>query len=122
MVEVDWRTRLDGDTYLGKAAAANPWSHHTNAWSHTLSFLFREYYVPRADIIVEILAGVVTALSVLPEVVAFALVAGINPERAIQTAMIMCPIATVFGGRPGMVTAAAGAVAVISKTVRRVRV
>ena len=79
MVEVDWRTRLDGDTYLGKAAAANPWSHPTNAWSHTLSFLFREYYVPRADIIVEILAGVVTALSVLPEVVAFALVAGINP-------------------------------------------
>lgn len=55
--------------------------------------------------------------AVLPEVVAFALVAGVTPEIAIQTSMIMSGIVTVFGGRPGMITAAAGAVAVITKRV-----
>jgi SulP family sulfate permease len=61
----------------------------------------------------EILAGLTTALALVPEVVAFALLAHISPLVGIGSAFVICLITSVFGGRPGMISGAAGSVAVV---------
>ncbi|MBD2715356.1 SulP family inorganic anion transporter [Microvirga sp. STR05] len=61
----------------------------------------------------EVLAGLTTALALVPEVVAFALLAHISPLVGIGSAFIICLITSVFGGRPGMISGAAGSVAVV---------
>ncbi|AIZ63770.1 sulfate permease [Hymenobacter sp. DG25B] len=61
----------------------------------------------------EILAGLTTALALVPEVVAFALLAHISPLVGIGSAFIICLITSVLGGRPGMISGAAGSVAVV---------
>jgi len=61
----------------------------------------------------EMLAGLTTALALVPEVVAFALLAHISPLVGIGSAFIICLITSVFGGRPGMISGAAGSVAVV---------
>ncbi|WP_139920889.1 SulP family inorganic anion transporter [Hymenobacter sp. DG01] len=61
----------------------------------------------------EILAGLTTALALVPEVVAFALLAYISPLVGIGSAFIICLLTSIFGGRPGMISGAAGSVAVV---------
>ncbi|UOQ50774.1 SulP family inorganic anion transporter [Hymenobacter cellulosivorans] len=61
----------------------------------------------------EILAGLTTALALVPEVVAFALLAHISPLVGIGSAFVICLITSIFGGRPGMISGAAGSVAVV---------
>ncbi len=59
------------------------------------------------------LAGMTVSLAMIPEVVAFAFVARIDPLMALSGAFIIGLIAAVFGGRPALISGAAGAVAVI---------
>ncbi|CAA0177609.1 SulP family inorganic anion transporter [Tenacibaculum maritimum] len=59
------------------------------------------------------LAGITVSLAMIPEVVAFAFVAQIDPLVALSGAFIIGLITAVFGGRPGLISGAAGAVAVI---------
>ena len=59
------------------------------------------------------LAGMTVSLAMIPEVVAFAFVAKINPLVALSGAFMIGLIAAIFGGRPGLISGAAGAVAVI---------
>ncbi|MCL8008997.1 SulP family inorganic anion transporter [Gelidibacter japonicus] len=61
----------------------------------------------------DILAGITVSLAMIPEVVAFAFVAQIDPLVALSGAFIVGLIAAIFGGRPGLISGAAGAVAVI---------
>ncbi|MFB0903885.1 MAG: SulP family inorganic anion transporter [Nonlabens sp.] len=61
----------------------------------------------------DILAGITVSLAMIPEVVAFAFVAGIDPLVALSGAFILGLITALFGGRPGLISGAAGAVAVI---------
>ncbi len=61
----------------------------------------------------DVLAGITTSLAMIPEVVAFAFVAQIDPLVALSGAFIIGLITAVFGGRPGLISGAAGAVAVI---------
>jgi SulP family sulfate permease len=61
----------------------------------------------------DILAGITVSLAMIPEVVAFAFVAQIDPLVALSGAFIVGLIAAVFGGRPALISGAAGAVAVI---------
>ncbi|WP_010135951.1 SulP family inorganic anion transporter [Ochrovirga pacifica] len=61
----------------------------------------------------DILAGMTVSLAMIPEVVAFAFVAQIDPLVALSGAFIIGLITAVFGGRPGLISGAAGAVAVI---------
>jgi SulP family sulfate permease len=63
---------------------------------------------------VELLAGLTAALSLVPEVVGFALVAHVNPLTGLYAAFIICLIAAIWGGRPGMISGAAGSMAVVS--------
>ncbi|WP_213806005.1 SulP family inorganic anion transporter [Granulicella sp. dw_53] len=62
----------------------------------------------------EVLAGLTAALSLVPEVVGFALVAHVNPLAGLYAAFILCLAAAIWGGRPGMISGAAGSMAVVS--------
>lgn len=60
-----------------------------------------------------ILAGLVTAIALLPEVSGFALIAGVPPLYAIFSSAITLVVLSIFGGRPAMVSAAAGSIALL---------
>ncbi|MFM1726375.1 SulP family inorganic anion transporter [Rhodococcus sp. PAM 2766] len=61
----------------------------------------------------EALAGLVTALALIPEVISFAVIAGVDPRVALYTSCIMAMTIAFVGGRPAMVSAAAGATALV---------
>ena len=61
----------------------------------------------------DILSGITVALALVPEAVAFAFVAGIDPLVGLYGAFIMGIITSLFGGRPGMISGATGAMAVV---------
>jgi len=61
----------------------------------------------------ETLAGLTVALALVPEAVAFAFVAGVNPLVGLYAAFIVGLITALFGGRPGMISGATGALAVV---------
>lgn len=61
----------------------------------------------------ELLSGLTVALALVPEAVAFAFVAGVAPLVGLYAAFIMCLVTSVFGGRPGMISGATGALAVV---------
>ena len=61
----------------------------------------------------DVLAGITTSLAMIPEVVAFAFVAQISPIVALFGAFVIGIVSASFGGRPGLISGAAGAVAVI---------
>lgn len=61
----------------------------------------------------EVLSGLTVALALIPEAVAFALIAGLSPLTGLYAAFMMGLITSVFGGRPGMISGATGAVAVV---------
>jgi SulP family sulfate permease len=60
-----------------------------------------------------ILAGLTTAFALVPECIAFALVARLNPLMGLYGAVIICTLTAVLGGRPGMISGAAGSMAVV---------
>ena len=62
---------------------------------------------------IEVLAGLTVALALVPEAVAFAFVAGVHPLVGLYAAFIVGLITSVFGGRPGMISGATGALAVV---------
>ena len=62
---------------------------------------------------IEILSGLTVALALVPEAVAFAFVAGVEPLVGLYAAFIVGLITAVFGGRPGMISGATGALAVV---------
>ncbi|MFN3299062.1 MAG: SulP family inorganic anion transporter [Sediminibacterium sp.] len=61
----------------------------------------------------EILSGLTVALALIPEAIAFALIAGLSPLTGLYAAFTIGLITSVFGGRPGMISGATGAVAVV---------
>ena len=61
----------------------------------------------------EILSGLTVALALIPEAVAFALIAGLSPLTGLYAAFTMGLVTSLFGGRPGMISGATGAVAVV---------
>ena len=61
----------------------------------------------------EILSGLTVALALIPEAVAFAILAGLEPLVGLYAAFMVGLVASVVGGRPGMISGATGAVAVV---------
>jgi len=61
----------------------------------------------------DLLSGITVALALVPEAVAFAFVAGISPVVGLYGAFIMGLVTSIFGGRPGMISGATGAMAVV---------
>jgi SulP family sulfate permease len=61
----------------------------------------------------EVLSGITVALALVPEAVAFAIIAGLSPLTGLYAAFVMGLVTSIFGGRPGMISGATGAVAVV---------
>ncbi len=61
----------------------------------------------------DILSGLTVSLALVPEAVAFAFVAGVSPVVGLYGAFMMGLITSIFGGRPGMISGATGAMAVV---------
>ncbi len=61
----------------------------------------------------EILSGLTVAIALIPEAIAFSIIAGLNPQIGLYAAFVVGLITSIFGGRPGMISGAAGAIAVV---------
>ncbi|MFZ7094344.1 SulP family inorganic anion transporter [Primorskyibacter sp. 2E233] len=77
-----------------------------------LSLMPDEKLTP-ARLRIEFLAGLTVALALVPEAVAFAFVAGVHPLVGLYAAFMVGLITALFGGRPGMISGATGALAVV---------
>jgi SulP family sulfate permease len=75
--------------------------------------LFDLHHNPEFRLKSDILSGLTVALALVPEAVAFAFVAGVDPLVGLYAAFFMGLITAVFGGRPGMISGATGAIAVV---------
>lgn len=61
----------------------------------------------------EILAGLVTAFALIPEAISFAVIAGVDPKMGLYGSFILAISLAIIGGRPAMITGAAGATALV---------
>ena len=75
--------------------------------------MFKLGCASRACVQNEILSGLTVALALVPEAVAFAFVAGVEPLVGLYAAFMVGLLAAIFGGRPGMISGATGAMAVV---------
>jgi len=67
----------------------------------------------KVDYKIEILSGLTVALALVPEAIAFALIPGFSPLTGLYAAFVLALVTSILGGRPGMISGATGAVAVI---------
>jgi len=67
----------------------------------------------KVDYKIEVLSGLTVALALVPEAMAFALIAGLSPLTGLYAAFVMAFVTSIFGGRPGMISGATGAIAVV---------
>lgn len=70
---------------------------------------------PRRDL----LAGTVVALALIPEAIAFSLIAGVDPAVGLYASFIIAVTISFVGGRPAMISAATGAMALLMVTLVR---
>ncbi|MBT2517966.1 SulP family inorganic anion transporter [Streptomyces sp. ISL-90] len=67
----------------------------------------------------EVLAGLVVALALIPEAISFSIIAGVDPRVGLFSSFVMAVSIAFLGGRPAMITAATGAVALVIAPVAR---
>jgi len=94
--------------HVGKGAAAAP--------KFTSNFLLDTFSFYRANprtLFKEVLSGFTVAIMQVPESIAFSFVAGVPPLSGLQATWWMAFITGIFGGKPGMISGAAGALAVV---------
>ena len=75
--------------------------------------MFKLQADPKFRLRSDLLSGLTVALALVPEAVAFAFVAGVDPLVGLHAAFIVGIITALFGGRPGMISGATGAIAVV---------
>ena len=92
--------------------------HH--GWGHLHSFIWNDAMISTSlrdewfpNLQKNFLAGLTTSFALVPECIAFALVAQLNPLMGLYGAFIICAMTAIFGGRPGMISGAAGSMAVV---------
>ncbi|HBX37045.1 MAG TPA: sodium-independent anion transporter [Pseudohongiella sp.] len=64
----------------------------------------------------DLLAGIVVALALIPEAIAFSIIAGVDPRVGLYASFAIAVITAIVGGRPGMISAATGAMALLMVT------
>ena len=64
----------------------------------------------------DILAGLVVALALIPEAIAFSIIAGVDPKVGLYASFCIAVVIAFVGGRPGMISAATGAMALLMVT------
>ena len=90
------------------------WSERRKRWYTRLPPWARVYVRHGAFMRAELLAGITVALAMIPEAVSFSFVAGVPPTSGLWAAVIVGVLTSYFGGRPGMVSGATGAMAVVA--------
>ena len=76
--------------------------------------MFKLFFSKSTSFRADILAGLTAVLTLIPEAVAFTFVAGIDPMMGLYGSFFIGFITSVFGGRPGMISGAAGSMAVVT--------
>lgn len=71
------------------------------------------------DITRDLLAGTVVALALIPEAIAFSIMAGVDPKLGLYASFCIAVVTAIAGGRPAMISAATGAMAVVMVTLVR---
>ncbi|MGB6016768.1 MAG: SulP family inorganic anion transporter, partial [Nodosilinea sp.] len=66
-----------------------------------------------SNIPADLLAGTVVALALIPEAIAFSIIAGVDPKVGLYASFIIAMVTAIFGGRPGLISAATGAMALL---------
>lgn len=61
----------------------------------------------------DILSGIVVALALIPEAIAFSIIAGVDPKVGLYASFCIAVVISFVGGRPGMISAATGAMALV---------
>ena len=89
----------------------------------------RERYRPKPSVLTalrspkiltrEVLAGLVVALALIPEAISFSIIAGVDPRVGLFSSFVMAVSIAFLGGRPAMITAATGAIALVIAPVAR---
>ncbi|MGB1222350.1 MAG: SulP family inorganic anion transporter, partial [Alcanivoracaceae bacterium] len=64
----------------------------------------------------DVLAGTVVALALIPEAIAFSIIAGVDPKVGLYASFCIAVVSAFAGGRPGMISAATGAMALLMVT------
>ena len=64
----------------------------------------------------DLLAGIVVALALIPEAIAFSIIAGVDPKVGLYASFCIAVVTAIFGGRPGMISAATAAMALLMVT------
>lgn len=82
--------------------------------SHALARYRAEWFTSAGDARRDILAGMVGTFALIPEVIAFSFVAGIDPEVGLFASFMIGIVIAVAGGRPAMISGAAGSVALVA--------
>lgn len=67
----------------------------------------------KVDYKIEVFSGITVAMALIPEAVAFAIIAGLAPLTGLYAAFVMGIVTAILGGRPGMISGATGAIAVV---------
>lgn len=67
----------------------------------------------------DLLAGLVVALALIPEAIAFSIIAGVDPKVGLYASFCIAVVIAFTGGRPGMISAATGAMALLMITLVR---
>ena len=67
----------------------------------------------------DVLAGLVVALALIPEAIAFSIIAGVDPKVGLYASFCIAVVTAIAGGRPGMISAATGAMALLMVTLVR---
>lgn len=68
----------------------------------------------------DLLAGMVVALALIPEAISFSVIAGVDPKVGLYASFCMAVVIAIVGGRPGMISAATGAMALLMITLVKV--
>ncbi len=73
----------------------------------------REWFSGGAGLRADVLAGIVVALALIPEAIGFSIIAGVDPRVGLYASVAIAIVISLIGGRPGMISAATAAVAVV---------
>lgn len=98
-------------------ALASPHADDANRYRPEPSVL-KALRTPRI-LIREVLAGLVVALALIPESISFSIIAGVDPKVGLYSSFVMAVSIAFLGGRPAMISAATGAVALVIAPVMR---
>ena len=93
--------------------AVSPWQSSASPYWSFMNKLRQEWF---SNIRSDLLAGLVVALALIPEAIAFSIIAGVDPRVGLYASFCIAVVIAFAGGRPGMISAATGAMALLMVT------